>query len=202
MDMADLLLYEKGIRQKFTKEMPVLIRFDGKDVTKDKARWDLTDRGGFTYAVYHAAAAAGRKYDPEVHVFAILDEATLIFSNTEALLSYFDDGDVTYISGILLQEFLHALTKYRATQDNPPMFGLTAVSVTQEYVSSYIQHRKHLAADACRIYYAKQVLGPDFKVDGSMPAGHILEENGLAKGYERRAAWMEEGFDSEKRETV
>lgn len=185
---------ERNRRYKFYTGRDVLIRFDGKNVTKNKALYDLTDRYGLTRHMYDCAMQVGQSYDKDVHVFAILDEVSMVFS-TDALFTKFDDRDVTYISGILLQEFVRKLTDSYGMTQPVPYFGLTALSILETDARSYTAYRRALAHDACEAYYLKQHMEPH-EWKSFAVSGKSIRESRYYDGYVKTAVWMEAGFDS------
>ena len=138
--------------------MPVAIRVDGKDVTKNHARYPLIPYEGFRRAVFESAVHVAKIFSgtsaSDTIVYAALDEATIIFTDAQAFWATFDDRNAMYAASIILQHFLAA---YRERSGgDPAMFGISAFSIPKEQVEEYLCLRQNLVRMIGITYIAKE----------------------------------------------
>ncbi|MCD8368946.1 MAG: hypothetical protein LUC94_01200 [Clostridiales bacterium] len=206
----DFRLLEAEQRIYLSDQDPLVIRLDGKDVTKDKVHYDLTEPEGFTKAILLAAKAAALVFVPPmaaemrhgigivrnrgVLLFAMMDEVSIIFRTPCFFFRNFDDTNQIYDTGIFLQEFLSALHRDGRFPDT--RFGISGFNIPAQKCRDYICWRRGLCKEAAVMYAAKRSSLPK-EIYAGKSSGEILkalsaEQILLPSHPEYLSGWQEE----------
>lgn len=135
----------------------LVIRLDGKSVTKNRKKYDLTDMSdsGFREALIQSAYRASKNYlknEQSIFMYTALDEISVVFPDAKIFLDCFDDGNTLYCGGVFLQQFLSVLWKNACTET---FFGISVFSLPYKDGINYIKDRKDYLYTSSLIYLAK-----------------------------------------------
>lgn len=213
---SDFRSLEAEQRIYLSDQDPLVIRLDGKNVTKDKAHYDLTEPEGFTKAILRAAKAATLVFVPPmaaemrhgigivrnrgVLLFAMMDEVSIVFRTPCFFFRNFDDTNQIYDIGIFLQEFLSALHQDGRFLDT--RFGISGFNIPAQKCREYIRWRRGLCKEAAVMYAAKRSSLPKEMYAGKS-SGEILkalsaEQIPLPSYPEYLSGWQEELVPAKK----
>lgn len=158
---------EKSYRRNLSTTVPIIVRFDGKNVTKNHEKFHLMDVDGFTKDIL--CAAKSMVNGMECTIYAALDEVSVVFHKPFEFFGKTQDKDLLYSAIMILQDFL------RYTREVYPglKFNVTVYNIGFDQIDSYIQYRKDMAYQTAVTYYAKEYLPPQTYVDKS--TSYILE---------------------------
>ncbi|MCD8082357.1 MAG: hypothetical protein LUE86_02230 [Clostridiales bacterium] len=167
---SDFRSLEAKQRIYLSDQDPLVIRLDGKDVTKDKIHYDLTEPEGFTKAIFRAAKAATLVFVPPmaaemrhgigivrnrgILLFAMMDEVSIVFRSPCFFFKNFDDTNQIYDTGIFLQEFLSAL--HQDERFSNTRLGISGFNIPAQKCKDYIRWRRSLCKKAAIMYIVKQ----------------------------------------------
>lgn len=145
---------EQGFRRKLSADNPVVVRFDGKNVTKNHKKFHLMDTNGFTKTIFDAAIHIS--VGAECYIYAALDEVNIVYYNPIEFFGKTNDCDLLYSAVMILQDFL------RWTRQIYPQvkFNVSVFNITVDQIEDYIKYRKQLAYTTAATYYAKENLSP------------------------------------------
>lgn len=147
---------EKYQRIYLDKRAPLVIRLDGKNITKNHGRINLIC-SGFTEYLFESCKALAAKKEYSCEIYSIMDEASLVFQEGTAFFRGFADTNQIYASNIFLQCFLSLFwqkEEYRNVQ-----FGISLFSLyNKEDVGLYISERQRIGKIVATDYYAKDKL--------------------------------------------
>lgn len=149
----DFRSVETGQRLKLDAGLPVVIRFDGKLVTRDHKKYRLTDME-FTKCIF--LAAAKRFKDLKCTIYAQLDEVNIIISGTEEFFGEYEDTDAMYCCCIELQRFLRTVKE----QYPDTMFGCSVFNIPAGSGAEYVKDRQKMLYKTSVVYCAKDCMSP------------------------------------------
>lgn len=112
-EMAYFDKMKKAERTYLDESKPCVFFFDGKDVTKDKEKYDLFDCS-FQMDLMNAVRAAFDGIECDIYVG--MDEASIVVKNTKKLLSSFRHKHTDYVGTMFLQSVLSEFWKKRYGQ--------------------------------------------------------------------------------------
>lgn len=143
---------EQNHRIFLSLKLPVVIRLDGKDITKNHKKYPLMDIHGFTcYLNKIGKKIVSRK---TCMIYTALDEINFIFSDSREFFHAFDDTNSLYCAGIFLQQFCKEFWKYYPEVK----FGISIFSIPKDKIDEYVNYRKELCKTAAVFYFAKENL--------------------------------------------
>ena len=128
----------------------IVIRLDGKDVTKNKKKYDLSDLGNYRKHLLEAAGKTMTNYLQDTEkcfIYTVMDEISFVFPNARTFLRCFNDGNIVYCSSVFLQQFLRNLP-------DPLMFGINIFQYDD--IWEYIAWRKRIGYQCGLIYLCKK----------------------------------------------
>lgn len=143
---------EKSYRRNLSTTVPIVVRFDGKNVTKNHRKFHLMNVDGFTKDILCAAKSMADGM--ECTIYAALDEVSIVFHKPFEFFGRTQDKDFLYSTIMILQDFL------RYTREVHPdiKFNVIVYNIDFDQIDSYIQYRKDMAYQAAVTYYAKEYL--------------------------------------------
>lgn len=143
---------EKSFRRQLSAEAPIVVRFDGKNITKNHKKYHLMDVDGFTRTIFDAAVTLAK--DTESLIYAALDEVSIVFLHPLELFGRTQDRDLLYSAIMILQDFLQLTAKkYPEVK-----FNVSVFNIPNNAGLKYIAYRKHFAFSTAVTYYAKEYL--------------------------------------------
>ena len=163
---------------------PVIIRFDGKDITKDHKNYPLTATNGFTYHAFLSGIhlledMPGKKGI----VYAGLDEVSIAFTDPMIFWHSFEDSNKDYAMSVLVQRFVKYFYKYYPEV----LFGVSMFNVDNtEDIYEYIHIRQMITSTNAITYLAKDFLPKEEYHD--LSTDDILKN--LTKTSPEAISWM------------
>lgn len=147
---------QKKYNMRASTTSPLVIRFDGKDVTKNKEInfFDIYD-GSFTDSLERTIKFFTEKY----HGFAIFgsDEASFIFPDPIIVISDIDVDKYNYtneITGLFAQHFFYYFNNiYRK---NTIFWHCKSFSIPEDKIKSYIKYRSSNIRNVMATYFLKK----------------------------------------------
>ena len=151
---------EEAGRVKLKRGLPIVLRFDGKNVTKDHKGYPLMEKDGFTSHIFEAAKAMMEGIPS--YIYAVLDEVSVVVLDSERFWERFDDTDLMYCLSIMLQEFLLAASP----SCKGTFFGCTIFQIEEGSPEGYIEERHSLGLANAIVYCAKEYRLPVYEYHG------------------------------------
>ena len=152
--------YFYQIQKKYTMRIsdskPLVIRLDGKDVTKDPdINFLYSHKGSFLYCLKEAAKYFSKKY--ECYALCGTDEISFIVENPKKL---FEDiqSDQAYYSQEIISVFAEYFYDYFNTLYKPRkiFWHAKCYSISKEKFKSYITYRKKSIQNVIVTYFLKK----------------------------------------------
>lgn len=131
---------------------PLVIRLDGKNVTKDKENYDLTFKDGYACEAMNSAIRTLKGFGCEAELYSITDEISIIIYDSISFFRNFEEPNQLYCSVIFLQRFLSFFRTFSATTE----FGISMFNLSVKDVSGYLKWRKEFGKNAAVVYAAKK----------------------------------------------
>ena len=176
---------EKSQRLYLQENKPVIIRLDGKDVTKNHKDYPLIPWVPFRKAVFDAAEAVASMYARFTgkQVYSAMDEASIIFHDTGPFWKKFDDTNAIYAVAIILQQFLAEYKRHNGPGDT--MFGISIFNVSRKDIEEYIALRKQLAFNTAAVYLAKEMGRKDLyhRISDKESFGMMMDDPEYARAF-------------------
>lgn len=147
---------EQNHRTQLNPHLPIIVRFDGKNVTKDHKRFHLLQPNGFTDAITSAAMRLA-KYGNCV-IYSYLDEVSIIFLEPQMFFLLTEDYDLLYSAVMILQKF----KDYLPEEFKNVKFNISVFNIPQDQYFNYVLYRKHYCKESTLVYYAKEYFPPSF----------------------------------------
>lgn len=143
---------EQAQRFHLSDHSPIVIRLDGKDVTKNHKKYPLMRKNGFTESIMNAAKEITK--DCNCIYFAMLDEVNIIFHDPVQFIEREADDDQMYGAVMFLQCFLDKVKcAYPEVRFNISVFNIKAGTEQK-----YITYRREFCKVASIVYVAKEYL--------------------------------------------
>ena len=150
---------EKEQRIYLDKNLSLVIRLDGKNITKNHQGINLFT-SNFTEKLHDVSKTVIEKENLNCSIFSILDESSFVFQNGNDLFQKFDDSNQIYCSNIFLQWFLQEFWKIK--QYKNILFGISMFSLPKKDIEEYIKERKRIGELASLTYFAKEKMKPQY----------------------------------------
>ena len=147
---------EQNYRTQLNPHLPIIVRFDGKNVTKDHKRFHLLQPNGFTDAITSAAIHLAEHGD--CAIYSYLDEVSVIFLDAQDLFSLTEDYDLLYSAVMILQIF----KDYLPEDLKKVKFNVSVFNIPEDQCFNYILYRRHYCEEASLVYYAKEYFPKNF----------------------------------------
>ena len=144
---------EKQQRIYLAKESSLIIRLDGKNITKNHDGINLLT-SNFTEKLHEISKYIIEKEELDCSIFSILDESSFAFEKGNDFFSRFDDSIQFYCSNIFLQWFLQEFWKIEEYKN--VLFGISMFSLSSSNINEYIKERKRIGELASLTYFAKE----------------------------------------------
>lgn len=143
---------KKAMYRYFDRNKAYVLFLDGKDVTKNHNKYNLTEEDGYTYKLHKAAIDLMNQYEISCTIYTGIDEISIIFADVNQLSIIFNEADcIDNIMQIIQQKLVKALYKEKIdTEIRGCMFP-----INQDAADKYIEYRKSIIYDLGLIYYAK-----------------------------------------------
>lgn len=143
---------KKAMYRYFDRNKVYVLFLDGKDVTKNHSKYNLTEEYGYTYKLHKAAIDLMNQYEISCAIYTGMDEISIIFVDINQLSMIFNESDcVDNIMQIIQQKLVKALYKEEIdTEIRGCMFP-----INQDEIDEYIEYRKKIIYDLGLTYYAK-----------------------------------------------
>lgn len=138
-----------------TLKKPIIVRLDGKGITKN-LQINMLDEsyGGFAYAMINTARDISEKYNALVSVST--DEINLIFYDSLVVYEMFKSTKVQKISSLISQEVFAIFNSYY--KGNTVFFDARTFNVLDNKIKSYISYRSKTTFCVCNTYVAKRTM--------------------------------------------
>lgn len=146
---------ENKYRAQLSKNNPLVIRLDGKDITKNFEKYNLMDPDGFTYSLYDTAKNVCSAY--HCRIYAVMDELSIIFLNPHEFFSKFTTVDSLRCGCVFLQDFI----EYYWEHYEHVKFKISIFSIKYDVIESYINSREKTGENTSVFYFAKHFLDKD-----------------------------------------
>lgn len=175
--MIDFPELEKEYRSFLSDSHPLVIRLDGKNVTKKHKKYPLTNEHGFTWHLYQTGKSLAA--NKNCLIYAGLDEISFLYPDPADFLFEFDDSNTMYCSAIFLQRFCQIFWKIYPNV----LFGMSVFQLPRaEDCPDYIAYRKKLVYWAALTWLAKEYLSKEnYHLKTEEEVYNVLEKRGLLK---------------------
>ena len=148
---------EDKYKTRLSHQKPIVIRFDGKGVTKNKDINLLDEsKGGFAFALKQTALFSSRKFN--CIALASSDELSLIITDTSILLKEYGSFECQKIASLIVQDISPVF--HRHYEGLNILFDARVFNIPQNKISSYLIYRMNSARNIHTIYYSKNLLSP------------------------------------------
>lgn len=143
---------KKAMYRYFDRNKAYVLFLDGKDVTKNHSKYNLTEEYGYTYKLHKAAIDLMNQYEISCAIYTGMDEISIIFADINQLSMIFNESDcIDNVMQIIQQKLVKALYKEEIdTEIRGCMFP-----INQDEIDEYIEYRKKIIHDLGLTYYAK-----------------------------------------------
>lgn len=170
---------ENKYRNQLSKNKPLVIRIDGKNITKSW-KYDLFHENGFLN-ITEMIARNMIKYFNKCKIYVALDEINFIFEDPNVFFDRYEDTDALYCSNIFLQDFVKIFWNYYPEVK----FGISIFNIENDKINSYLKYRKSCCYNAAVYYYCKRNLPKDVYVNKKLSdIVKYLKENNLYQQLE------------------
>ena len=182
---------EDRYKSKISIKKPLVIRLDGKGVTKNPYI-DLYDEsvGSFSDSLKKTAKFISEKF--RCISYASNDEINIVFENPYILSRIYKSVDIQKINSLLSQEVFYIFNKFMGTK-NPIYFDCRCFNIPEDKILSYLRYRVNSSTNTSIQYFAKRNIEKE-KRHGKQLSYIInyLEEN--IPSYKTRTVYQKEGF--------
>ncbi len=193
---------EKKYRIYLNKEKPLVIRLDGKNITKNHREINLLT-SNFTQDLHQSVKNCIKTtYNSNATIYSILDETSIAFESGEDFFSCFDDTNQIYASNIFLQDFLSYFWKKPEYQN--VKFGISMFSLlNQQAIETYIAERKRLGRIVAIDYYAKEKLERwMYHQQSSANIIKNIKQKGLLYDFERNKSFVQGIYSTQTKKAL
>lgn len=128
----------------------LVIFFDGKNATKHHNH-DMLSRESFTRWMVRSIRSILRGYQGAFEIYAIIDEITVIFHDSEEIAKYLNEDCIDSIYGLLISRFTLEFNKHI------PCAFKGAAYFTSD-IAAEINYRKSIGHYTALEYYAKEYM--------------------------------------------
>lgn len=182
---------ENRYKSKISVKKPLVIRFDGKGVTKNPYINLLDEKDGtVSDSLKKTAKYMSEKYRCISYVSN--DEISLIFEKPFILNRIFKSVDIQKINSLLSQELFYIFNKFMNTV-NPIYFDCRCFNIPEDKVNSYLKYRVNSSANTSIQYFAKKNIDKDKRHGLQLDLIiKYLEEN--IPSYKTRTIYQKEGY--------
>lgn len=165
--------YFKSIEDKYKSRIspnkPIIIRLDGKKITKNKEINMLDEsQGAFAYSLKKASAHISRKFN--CLVLTSSDEINLIITEPSRLNRLYDSFECQKLSSLISQDIGYIFNQHY--KGEMILFDARTFNIPINKVSSYVSYRLQSARNVQTMYFAKRLLSPRERIGKKM---HELE---------------------------
>ena len=180
--------YFKNIENKYKKQLskqkPVVIRLDGRNVTKS-GKYNFYSKNLFSAAL----ESVGTYFVEHFHciVYIAMDEISFIFENPDDFFAIYEDNNTLYCSNLFLLDFIKLFWTICPNEK----FGVTIFNIEKNKIESYIKYRKSLCYNCAIHYYAKHNIQKQYYVNKKLAEiVDYLKENDLYKNIETKEEFL------------
>ena len=185
-------LFEEKNNQlkRFDMSAGYCIFIDGVKCTKYHNK-DILSENGFTKHIFDTAKEIMEKYNIECYIFAILDEVSIIFPNSEKIENIFDVDCEELLLTKIISKFTLKFSKY----DKCTFKGVIyKTSKGKENAINIINYRRLVGMGTSMEYFAKEFLEKEKYINkNSEELREVLKENELLEKYEEKK-FLYEGY--------
>ena len=177
MQKVPLYDYFKKIEHRYKNNLSthkaIVIRLDGKDITKNTTINLQDHQNLFTRSVVNAIVILQKKIQCKIYI--ALDEINFIFEDPNVLLNYYNKTGLQDCLALFIQDFTEILwEKYSGLKFSASMF-----CIYKDKIDLYIKYRQSLCFNTAIFYYAKRNLNKEnYKNKKLSEVLEFLEENG------------------------
>lgn len=185
---------ENRYKNKISLKKPLILRLDGKGVTKNP-NIDLLDEGenSFSCALKRTGKYIAEKYRCITYISN--DEINIIFENPIFISKIFKSIDIQKINSLISQEVFFIFNKYFNTINikNPIYFDCRCFNIPENKVYSYLKYRYKSSINTSIQYFAKRYI--DVKKRHGIKLNEIVYhlENEIPT-FKDRTFYQKEGF--------
>lgn len=143
---------EKKYNYQLSKSKPIVLRLDGKNITKSK-NIDFSSPNKFSETLINVATEIINEFEKCISYVA-LDEVSFIFTDPNEFYQAFADktDSLQYCLSIFQQYFLQKFwSKYPDV-----LFGVSVFNIPKDKTESYLKYRKSLCFNNAVVYFAKK----------------------------------------------
>lgn len=146
---------ENRYKNKISLKKPLVLRLDGKGVTKNP-NIDLTDdnEGSFSYALQKTGKYISNKY--RCITYMSNDELSIVFEKPIIIKKMLKTTDIQKINSLLSQEIFYIFNKYILTETEPIYFDCRCFNIPENKVMSYLKYRYKSSYNTSIQYFAKR----------------------------------------------
>lgn len=196
--------YFKNIEDKYKTRIslnkPIIIRLDGKKITKNK-EIDMLDEspGGFAHSLKKASSLISRKFN--CIVLTSSDEINLVITNSSRLSRLYGAFECQKISSLISQDIGYIFNNHY--KGDTILFDARTFNIPENKVPSYILYRLKSARNVQTIYFAKKLLTPSERIGKKLPEIEA-SLNSFSEEFKNRSDYKKHGccfFRGEKIDT-
>ena len=164
-----MIIIDKSLSKKFSDieraqrvyldpALPLVIRMDGKGVTRDHEVYHLIPCAEWRGPFFEAAKQTVEHYGSELRgtgsavIFCGMDEINIIYSRGSDFLGLFDDTNAIYAAVMFLQEFTRRLRRMKGRETD---FGISIFSIQPGQEEEYLSLRAAYVRKSALDYIAK-----------------------------------------------
>lgn len=145
---------ELKYKYQLSKKNPIVVRFDGKNITKSK-QYDISQKNQFSINLIETTKRIVKEFNHCI-AYVAMDEVNFIFQEPKEFFDYYTDNSdsLQYCLSIFQQHFLSIFWK-----EMPNIFfGVSMFNIPKDKINSYIAYRKTSAYNVAITYFAKRHL--------------------------------------------
>lgn len=182
---------ENRYKSKISLKKPLVIRFDGKGVTKNIYINLIDEReGSFSDCLKKTAKYMSEKYRCVSYVSN--DEINLVFESPVILNRLFKSVDIQKINSLISQEIFYVFNKFMNTK-NPIYFDCRCFNIPENKIDSYLLYRANSSANTSLQYFAKKNIEKEKRHGIQLNLiEQYLEKN--IPSFKTRTIYQKEGF--------
>lgn len=132
------------------KGQPLVIFLDGKNATKHH-NYDMLSQESFTKWLVRSMKAILRGYEGIYEIYAIIDEITIVFHDSQEIAKFLNEDCIDSIYGLIMSRFTLEFNKHI------PCAFKGAAYFTDD-ISAEINYRKSIGHNTALEYYAKEYM--------------------------------------------
>lgn len=164
------------------KGQPLVIFFDGKNATKHHNH-DMLSHESFTRWMVRSMRSILRGYQDAFEIYAIIDEITVIFHDSESIAKYLNEDCIDSIYGLLMSRFTLEFNRH------VPCTFKGAAYFTND-IAAEINYRKAIGYHTALEYYAKEYMeSKDYHNKTETEIIDTLKEYGLYDAFVENKAF-------------